>query len=74
MGTAADHLGVRGRILVRGVVCGCIGGALLRCLLCQRFKLVDQIGVCGRVEILNLRGDAINLLDFNFAQSECGER
>jgi hypothetical protein len=56
---------------VRGPRSACVGrwirGAWLRGLLRQGFKLVDEVGISRGIEILKLRGEAIDLLDLYFA-------
>lgn len=76
MGSAAVCFRVRGRVLVCGVACirGRIRGVLLRRLPRQSLKLVDEGGIGCWIEILNLRGDAIDLLDLYLAQSKRRER
>src|SRR5580692_9982314 len=73
--TAAVRLRARSRILACDGACVSvrIRGASLRPLVCLRFKLVNEVGICGRIEILNLRGEVVDLLDLFLAQSECGE-
>ena len=72
--TAADCLGGRGWVLASGgaAVRGRTCGVWLRDLLSQRFKLVDEVGIYGRIEILNQRGQAIDLLDLHLAKPSAG--
>ena len=76
MGIAAGCFRARGSVLVCGVarIRGRNRGVLLRGLLRQSFKLIDEGGIGGGVEILNLRGEAIDLLDLYLAQSKRRER
>src|SRR4029077_5847411 len=57
-------------------VCACRRnrGILLRRLLRQGFKLIDDVGKSGWIEIVNQGGNAIDLLDLSVGQSEGGER
>jgi hypothetical protein len=40
----------------------------------QRFKLVDEVGACARIEILNLPSQATELWDLYLGWSEFRER
>ena len=75
LGTVSISLRARGRVLgADGACVRCrIRGALLRGLLCQCFKLVDEVSISGGTKILKLRGEVIDLLDLYFTQSECWE-